>query len=258
MRGNRDLAIASGAAIACGLLAILVPWEGLRLLAALPLVFVLPGYAIAAAAFGLRRLEPTQSIMLSLGCSLAVLCLGALVLNYLPGGIQTVSWATLLALVVVACCGVALYRREGEQADEVLPAPRRSRPRWVDVLCGVVAVALVAGAVGLANTPLPAGNAQGYTSLWMLPAGAAGHAVRLGVSSSEQGTRRYVLKLQVDEGQMKVISRFALRPGDEHVFTVPIVASQHRPALVGGLLFRQSDPVTPLRKVRTWLPPAGH
>lgn len=258
MRGSRDLALASGAAVVCALLAILVPWEGLRLVAALPLAFVLPGYAIVAAAFGPRRLEPAQSTMLSLGCSLAVLCLGALVLNHAPGGIQTASWATLLALVVIACCGVALYRREGERADEVLPAPRRPRPRRVDVLCGVAVVALVAGAVGLANTPLPAGNAEGYTSLWILPAGAAGHAVRLGVSSSEQGMRRYLLELQVGDGQKKIISRLALRPGDEHVFTVPIAGSRHGPALVSGLLFRQSDPVIALRKVRTWLPSAGH
>jgi hypothetical protein len=258
MRGNRDLALASGVAIACALLAIVVPWEGLRLVAALPLAFVLPGYAIVAAAFGPRRLELTQWIMLSLGCSLAVLCLGALALNYLPGGIQTASWATLLALVVVAaCCGAALHRREGEQGEEALLLPEPSRPRWVDVLCGAVAVALAAGAIGLANTPLPAGNAGGYTSLWILPAGAAGHAVRLGVSSSEQGTRRYLLELQVGDGQKRMISRFALRPGDEHVFMVPIAASRHGPALVSGLLFRQSDPVTALRKVRTWLPSAG-
>lgn len=257
MRGNRDLALASGAAIVCALLAIVVPWEGLRLVAAVPLAFVLPGYAIVAAAFGARRLEPTQSTMLSLGCSLAVLCLGALVLNHLPGGIQTASWAILLALLVVACCGAALYRREGEGGEEDPFLPRRRRPRGVDVLCGVAVVALMAGAIGLANTPLPAGNAGGFTSLWVLPAGAAGHAVRLGVSSSEQGTRRYVLKLEVDEGQMKTISRFALRPGDERVFTVPIAASRDGSVLVSGLLFRQSDPVTALRKVRTWLPSAA-
>jgi hypothetical protein len=259
MRGDGDLALASAAAIACALLAIVVPWEALRLLAALPLAFVLPGYAIVAAAFGPRRPEPTQSIMLSLGCSLAVLCLGALVLNHLPGGIQTASWAGLLALVVVvACCGAVLHRREGGQAEEALNAPTPLRPRWVDIVCGVVVVALAVGAVGLANTPLPADEAGGYTSLWILPTGAAGEAVRLGVSSSEQGPRSYLLELQVGDGRKRVISRFALAPGDERVFKVPVAVSGDGSALVSGLLFRPSDPVTALRKVRTWLPPAGH
>jgi Protein of unknown function (DUF1616) len=258
MRGDRDLALASGAAVACALLAIAVPWEGLRLLVALPLAFVLPGYAVVAAAFGPRRLELTQTLMLSLGCSLAVLCLGGLILNYLPGGIQTASWAALLALVVVlACCGAALHRREAGPGEEALLLPRPPRPRWVDILCGAVVLALAAGAIGLANTPLPAGDAAGYTSLWILPAGTAGDAVRLGVSSSEQGRRSYLLQLQVGDGPKETISRFALRPGDERAFTVPVALSGHGPALVSGLLFRGSDPVTPLRKVRTWLPPAG-
>ena len=260
MRGNRDLILVSAAAIACALLAIVLPWEGPRLLAALPLALVLPGYAITAAAFGPRRLELTQTMMLSLGCSLAVLCLGALVLNYVPGGIQTASWAILLAIVVAAACGGAAWHRlDGEEEDEETPpAPSWPRPRRVDVICGVVVVALAAAAIGLANTPLPAGGAAGYTSLWILPAGSAGDAVRLGVSSSEQDTRRYLLELQVGDGQKTTVSRFQLRPGDERVFTVPVAASRPGPDLVSGLLFRQSNPLTPYRKVRTWLPPAGH
>ncbi|MBA3865465.1 MAG: DUF1616 domain-containing protein [Solirubrobacterales bacterium] len=259
MRGNRDLALISASAVACALLAIVVPWEGLRLVAALPLAFVLPGYAIVAAAFGPRRLDLTQSIMLSLGCSLAVLCLGALVLNYVPGGIQTASWAILLAIVAAAASGVAaLHRPEEGEAEEAPPVPRRHHLRRVDILCGVVVVVLAAGAVGLANTPLPAGGASGYTTLWILPAGSADRAVRLGVSSSEQGVKNYILTLRVGGGPKRTLSRFALSPGDEHVFTVPTPISPDESTLVSGMLFRESNPVTAIRKVRTWLPPVGH
>jgi uncharacterized membrane protein len=258
MRSNRDLAAAVAAAVLCALLAVVIPWEGLRLLAALPLAFVLPGYAILAAAFGPRRLESTHSIMLSLGCSLAVLCLGGLILNYVPGGIQTASWAILLAVVVVAACAVgALRRRREDPAEGEPPVRRRLRPRPIDVVCGVVVVALTVGAIGLANTPLPAGKAGGFTSLWILPTGAGEKAVQLGVSSSEGGQRRYVLEIQVGEGQPKTVARLALRPGDERAFTVPVDVSRGESTLVSGLLYRQSNPITPLRKVRIWLPPAG-
>ena len=54
MRGHRDLRGAATAALACALLALLLPFAPLSLLFAAPLAFFLPGYAITCAAFAKR------------------------------------------------------------------------------------------------------------------------------------------------------------------------------------------------------------
>ena len=50
-------------------------------------------------------------LALSVGLSLAMLALGSLVLNYVPGGIRACSWAVLLVLVVLAASREAALRR---------------------------------------------------------------------------------------------------------------------------------------------------
>ncbi|HEY4779357.1 MAG TPA: DUF1616 domain-containing protein, partial [Solirubrobacterales bacterium] len=111
MRGHGDLEAACTGATLCALLTLVLPFEPLRMLLAAPLTLFLPGYAISAAIFARRRIERRQFLLFSLGLSLAVLALGALVLNYVPGGIRAWSWALLLFLVVLGCCRGAALRR---------------------------------------------------------------------------------------------------------------------------------------------------
>ena len=111
MRGHRDLELVVLGAALSALIALLVPLEELRLIGALPLTLVLPGYAIVALTFARRPLGWPHLFVLSLGISLMVLTLGALVLNYGPGGIQSVTWAILLFVVVLAASRGAALRR---------------------------------------------------------------------------------------------------------------------------------------------------
>src|SRR4029077_18937869 len=103
MRGHGDLEAAYASAALCALLTLALPFEPLRMLLAAPLALFLPRYAIPAAIFARRRIERRQFLLFSLGLSLAVLALGALVLNYVPGGIRAWSWALLLFLAVRGC-----------------------------------------------------------------------------------------------------------------------------------------------------------
>src|SRR5258708_6038085 len=80
---------------------------------ALPLVFVLPGYALTEALFHKRSLDASRRLLFSLGLSLEIAVVSGLILNLLPVGLQAVSWAALLGLLTVVFSLLAAYLRRG-------------------------------------------------------------------------------------------------------------------------------------------------
>jgi Protein of unknown function (DUF1616) len=253
VRGHRDLRRTCVAAIACALVAILAPWELVRLIAALPLAVFLPGYAIVSAAFAPYRLDPQRLLMLTLACGLSTLCVGGLLLDFLPGGgLRTGTWAVLLVLVTVGAARFAALRRSRPRK----PKPRRRlRLRPVDALGVVLAAALAIGALALASTPLPAENAVGYTALWLLPEQEATDSIEVGVTSAEQGPQEYRLRVRAGEEGNVESYRLALDPGEERVFRVPVEVEASGPTRVAASLYREDDPGALYRRVTTWLQP---
>jgi hypothetical protein len=253
MRGHGDLEAAVGAAALCGLLALVLPFEPLRMLLAAPLTLFLPGYAIAAAIFARERIGRARFLLLSVGLSLAVLALGALVLNYGPGGVRAWSWALLLFLVVLGCCrGAALRRPRGAPAPVRWSLPRPDRGQVAMVAGG--ALALVA-AVVLAFTPLSATNATGFTEIWIAPLAGDG-GVRVGVGSAEREDSSYRLVVNFG-GSREVTRRLELEPGQRQVLALgeSAAASSPVPVRVTATLFKQDSPAPnrPFRQVSTWL-----
>jgi uncharacterized membrane protein len=260
VRGHRDLERVVIAAIVCALVATLLPWELVRLIAALPLAVFLPGYAIVSASFASYRLDPQRLLMLVLACGLSVFCLGGIVLDAFPGGIRTLSWALLLVLVVVAAARAAALRRPRAKPEARQAGARRlPRLRPVDVVCGLAALAAVVGALALAYTPLPAGSASGYTALWILP-GEEGdsEAVRVGVVSAEHDPQAYRLHVSAGKGGRIATYRLELEPGEERVFRVPVPlqsADRSSPLRIAASLYEEDRPRELYRRVTTWLPP---
>jgi hypothetical protein len=239
------------AAVAAALVAALAPWDVVRLLAALPLAVFLPGYAITAAAFGPQRLDPQRLAMLTLLCGLSLLCLGGIVLNYLPGGLRTVSWALLLVLVVLATARAAALRRE--EPDGRSSGWTRPRLHGADVACVVLAAVLVVGTLVFAYTPLPASKAVGYTALWMLPAkNAADPALKVGVISAEQGRRHYRLEARIGENGKPKRYHLTLDPDEERVFELPVSRRAGKKARVVVSLYDSERPHRLYRRVTTW------
>lgn len=265
MRRRRDLERVCLAAVACALVAGLVPWEAVRLVAALPLAVFLPGYAIAAAAFAPYRLDPYRLTMVILAGGLSVLCLGGLVLDPLPGGLRTLSWVLLLVLVVLAAALVAARRRRrptkrgasrARAAGREQQRPRRARLRLrpLDAACAGLALAALVGALVLAYTPLPATDAAGYTALWVLPGRSeAAPSVRVGVESSEQQGGHFQLRVRSAKGKSRSSYRFALKPGAKRVFNVPVKVDANGPTRVAASLYERSRPGELYRRVTTWL-----
>lgn len=250
MRGHRDLKWVCVAAIVAALVAALVPWDVVRLPAALPLAVFLPGYAITVAAFGPQRLDPQRLAMLILLCGLSLLCLGGIVLNFLPGGLRTVTWALLLVLVVLAAARAAALRR-GRPAGR--SGWTRPRLRGADIACVVLTAVLAVGALVFGYTPLPAGKAVGYTALWMLPAkDTAESALKVGVISAEQGRQHYRLEARIGENGKPKRYHLALDPGEERVVAVPIQTPAARKTHVVVSLYDSDRPHELYRRVTTW------
>ncbi|MGH2974742.1 MAG: DUF1616 domain-containing protein [Solirubrobacterales bacterium] len=260
MKGQRDLRAVAWLATLCAVLGLLVPITAISLFFAAPLALILPGYAITSAAFARRQLGWSQLLLLSIALSLSVLVLGSVLLNYVPGGIRAFSWALLLVIVVLYGCRVAAVRRRGSTA---LPRRPRLRLRRLEagLLLGGLAAAIVA--VALSATSVPAGDAIGYTQLWILPAaGTDGSRVQVGVRSEEQHTAAFDLRVKlggVASGQKLAPPSFTLSPGELHVVTVgPPAAPPGTRIPVIATLLRHSRPFDVYRRVKGWLivPPA--
>jgi uncharacterized membrane protein len=252
MRGHRDLQLACLGAVVLALVAALVPFGIVRLVAGLPLTLFLPGYAVVAVAFGSRELAPPKRIMLSVAVSLMILALGSFVLNIFPFGLETASWAVLLPLVVIAACRGAALRRErpqrGRSARPALP-----RPATGSLVLGALAAAVALGALALAETPLPAENAKGFTALWMLPTDKREDAVAIGVDSNQHETRSYRLRVSLGKDQSKTY-RIELPPGEERVYEVDVPAKPVGRTHVVASLYKEGEPQQLYRRVTSWLP----
>jgi uncharacterized membrane protein len=254
MREHRDLTFASAAAVLCALVAALVPVEFVRVLAALPLCLFLPGFALVAAAFDGEELAPLKRITIEVAASLIVLVLSAFVLNAFPFGLRTASWAVLLPLLVVVGCSVAARRRGRAPRQPQPPFASFGRPSARTLVLVGAAALIGAASVALAQKPLPAKHAAGYTALWMLPTNAAEKAVVVGVQSNEQDPASYRLRITTGGRSQSQTHRVKLDPGEEKTFEVEVPSRSTGKTYVVASLYRAGHPERVFRRVTRWLP----
>jgi Protein of unknown function (DUF1616) len=254
VRGHRDLTIAAVAAVVCALVAAFVPVEIVRIIAALPLTLYLPGFALVAATFDGEDLAPLKRVTVEVAASLILLVLGAFVLNVFPFGLTTASWAVLLALFIVVGCFVAARRRGTAKPLKrpLLGEVRRPSPGTVLMLAAAALIGT--GSVVLAQTPLPAKHAEGYTALWMLPTDADEEAVVVGVESNEQDPEAYRLRVSQAGGSEVQTFRVELDPGEEKTFEVEVPRGATGTEHVVASLYREGDPERLFRRVTRWIP----
>jgi hypothetical protein len=243
------------AAVLCALVAALVPVELIRVVAALPLALYLPGFALVAASFDGGDLAPLKRVTIEVAASLFLLVLGAFVLNVFPFGLTTASWAVLLALVVVGGCAWAARRRGRSEPARRHPFAGIARPSTGSAVMVAAAVLIGAGAIALAEKPLPAKHAQGYTALWMLPADAREKALVVGVQSDEQDPAAYQLRISASGGESQSQTyRVKLDPGEEKTFAVKAPSRSTGRTRVVASLYREGETDRLFRRVTRWLP----
>jgi hypothetical protein len=213
-----DLLMTTGAAVVCAVVCLAVHVSLVRVLFAVPLCLICPGYAVTAALFARSSIETPARLMLALGLSLVTLVLGGVVLNS-AGGIYEVSWIVLLLLVVGISSAVAIQRRDARGAV-ALPHWRPGRRQLINGAVLLLALAIAVGAIVASRVPLGAPNSVGYETLSIVSlAGRSG--VHLEVSSARQHTASYRLRVYV--GARLVNSQtLRLKPGDSASVTLKL------------------------------------
>ena len=255
---DRDILAVIILSVIAVVLAFIVPpdWVPIRILT-LPLVFVLPGYALTSAAFPSLVRGVPEWLLFSLGLSLVIVVLGGLVLNWTPFGLRAGSWAVLLSGITLGSCAVALVWRRGKGIYT---------SRWLGVggiglspgqwlLLGL-AVLIVGGALALSIIGAEQQARPGFTQLWILPAGGTNpkNTVRLGVSNRESIAIEYRLAVNMDGKAVKAWPSIDLNPNEQWEATLVLPQAQH-----GGStrievdLYRAEAPTTVYRDVVLWL-----
>jgi Protein of unknown function (DUF1616) len=203
----------------------------LATIALLPLVFVLPGYALSAALFPPRTIGDDLRLVLTVVLSLAVIALGGLVLH-LVAVLERGTFVGLLAGVTLAAAAVALKGRQGRWNDR----PPRSRPPHPPI---AVALALTA-AIGLAGVAIAIASAGAhrqideahFSSLWLVPQGgtrvpADEPPVLVGIANQEGKPVDY--RLTVRQGGTE-IGTWKVRLGDGREWQTTLPAEHLSPA----------------------------
>jgi uncharacterized membrane protein len=255
---NRDIFAVIAITIIAVALAFILPsdWASGRILA-LPLVLLLPGYALTTALFPGRMFGVAQRLIFSLALSLTIAILGGLMLNLMPSGLQAGSWAALLGGITLSACAVALVRRRGQ--DISTSASLRAGFIGLNfrhglllglsalIVCGAVAVSII----GAEHQPSP-----GFTQLWILPGGGANskNTVSLGVNNMESTTMEYRLAVNVDGKVVKEWPSIDLNPNEKWEATLSLPQTGHAGnARIEADLYRADAPTTIYRHVVLWL-----
>jgi hypothetical protein len=220
-RADLDLKLVALAALEGLVVATAVDQTAARVVPAILLALVAPGYALSVALLPESR-DGFERCLLALGLSLCVIVLGGLILDLTPWGLTSRSWGISLAAFTLAACALAKRRRSAvapaatpdEKSQESSPpAPRRRVPTKASI--GVAAVAaMVLGAVLIARLPSSSAHVRGFTALWAVPVSETNSSFSIGIRSDELRTTSY--RVVARAGPSVVFRRHVtLRPGGQ-------------------------------------------
>jgi uncharacterized membrane protein len=221
----------------------------------LPLVLLLPGYALVSALFPNRSLGVLERLVISLGLSLIIVIIGGLALNWTPFGLRASSWTVLLAGITLAASAVALVRRRGQEISTLgwLGVGDIGLTLRQGLLLGLAAL-IVCGGVAVSIIGTSRQSYAGFTQLWILPAGGANaeNAVRLGVSNMESTAMEFRLAVNVDGNVVKEWPSIDLEPNEKWEATLVLLPTGPV-ARVEADLYRADAPTTIYHHVVLWL-----
>jgi uncharacterized membrane protein len=239
-------------------LAFIVPPENVPIrILTLPLVLVLPGYALTSALFPVRAPGIPERLVFSLGLSLVIVILGGLLLNLAPFGLSASSWAVLLGGITIGACAVAFVRRRRQSGaasgSSGIAGFGLTFRQWLLLGIAVVIVgeAIAVSVIGAERQPYP-----GFTQLWILPAKGvnAKNTVLLGVRNMENTDMNYFLDVNVDGKLVKKWPSIDLKQSENWETTLVIPQTTHvGSAMVEAMLYRTDAPTKIYRHVELWL-----
>jgi uncharacterized membrane protein len=201
-----------------------------RILLGVPLILFFPGYTLVCALFPKNpELDGTERVALSIGLSIAVVPLLALLLNYTPFGIRLCPVLVSLFAFTFLMSVAAVYRRKRlNVGDRFVPSFSVNVPRWGKMKrtdkalsAGLIASVVVCGAfvsyfvsaprVGERFTEFyvlgPGGKAESYPT--NLTLGENGTVI-LGVVNHEYGEVNYNIAIRLDNETIRTLEDIQL------------------------------------------------
>jgi hypothetical protein len=218
----------------------------LRNFFAMPLVIVLPGYAVMAAWFPKRLTKFPGNVLFIITLSIAIVCMTGLILHKTPWGIQTNTWIASLGAIVLVNLVIALF-----WGDFSITSPL-DRPVKLPLYQGLLifcAFLMSVFAVYLAREGASQQQSSDVTQMWMLP-GEASDAIHMGVKNLDAEPISY--KLVIKDGPNVIEENFELEPNTtwEKDFSMPGSATRE----VNAYLSRLNQPHLVYRSTSLWLP----
>jgi uncharacterized membrane protein len=212
-----------------------------RTVALLPLLLVLPGYALTCVMFLPGEIGRDLRLVLSVAFSVGVAAIGGLVVQ-LVIRLDRPVWVTLLALVTVLAALAALRRRDWMPADTQRPILRIPVVGAISVAAMLVAVAIGGWAIAIATEGAHRQTSDAhFSSLWLVAAGPTrtpqpmsvgvtnhegqASAYQLTVTQGKRTLRRWQLPLDDNESWQ------AQLPGSAIPGTGPVIAQLDRDGL---------------------------
>jgi len=206
------------------------PSSFVRILLGVPSILFFPGYALVCALFPKNpELDGIERVALSIGLSLAVVPLLALLLNYTPFGIRLYPVLVSLFAFTFLMSVAAVYRRKKLNVkDRFVPSFSVNVPRWGKMKrtdkalsAGLIASVVVCGAfvtylvsapkVGESFTEFyvlpPSGKAEGYPT--NLTLGENGTVI-LGVVNHEHEEANYHIAITLDNETIRKLDDIKL------------------------------------------------
>ena len=221
----------------------------LRVIGALPLVLILPGYALVAACLPKQSFGWAERLLLSLGASIAVTVLLSLVMYWGGVSLQTVTWSIALAAVVLIADAIAWQRRKQLIEASSSTVDLRLNLRQAAMLG--VAVVIGVAAIRIAQLPAPPENVSGYTQLWLIPTdGGNSGTYQLGVTNQEFTPMTYHIQVTVDGQVGWNWPDVQLKPGESWTRPIVLQADRATTGTIEAALYRLDDPATIYRQVK--------
>jgi uncharacterized membrane protein len=243
---NRLIIILITAAL---MLLTLLDWKlsPVRVLFAIALVTILPGYALTTAIFINTPLGILEKFAFSCGFSLGMVSLGGILLNYTPWGIQSVSWVILLGGITLIASVVAIVRMQRAKEIDLSVAQIPLRIRQI-VLMGL-AVAIFGGVYLFARSGAKSQSLPPTTRVWILWTDESQTEVILGIENQEQVSVQYQLQLSTLQGQIQEWSPIALDAGVTWEVHYKVPNNVAESDFVKATLYRLDDPGNAYREV---------
>jgi Protein of unknown function (DUF1616) len=199
---DRDLAVVAALVLA-GLAVTVVPLpDWLRAAVFLPVVLILPGYALTAALFPPGFITEAERAVLTIALSIGGWTLGGLALQVVIG-LDRAAWMALLFVLSLVAVAVAQGRRGTAPADSGRPAWSLPpfEPRIVGAVLAAVAISTVAIAVASGSARRQLDRVH-FSAIWIVPSESptlsAGSDLTVGVQNHEGRALPYRLRVSQD------------------------------------------------------------